>query len=57
METYGRKAEGRSWKATEGYGVSRNILEIPWNAVETNDREVEYHGRPWNVMEGHGIVM
>ena len=48
METYGRKAEGRSWKATEGHGMSRNTLEIPWNAVGTNDREVECHGRPWN---------
>ena len=46
MEPCGGKAEGRLWKATEGHGMSRNTLEIPWNTVGTNDREVEYHGRP-----------
>ena len=47
METCGRKAERRLWKATEGHGMSRNTLEIPWNAVGTNDR-----GRmSWKAME------
>ena len=57
IESHGTLWKERRRKATEGHGMSRNTLEIPWNVVGTNDREVECHGRPWNVMEDHGIVM
>ena len=42
METGGRKV-------IEGYRRPWNVKEYlgkPWNTVGTNDREVEYHGRP-----------
>jgi len=53
MESHGtlwKEGRGVSWKVTEGHGKSRKALKSPWNAVGTNDREVELHGRPWKVI-------
>jgi len=45
-----KEGRGMSWKVTEGCERSRKALKSPWNAVRTNDREVELHGSPWKVM-------